>query len=229
VNIYFRDATVTTVNQRERLIETIAVPWDEYTAQPVPFEDGNYRERFTRGAFAHLVSNPGRIAVNMGHDRSAIIGKVERLENQPTGLYARMKIADTPAGHDALQLASEDMLAPSVGYYTRQGGYVKNRRAGTVEIRQAWLDHIALVGVPAYTGAQVLAVREADHRAYEDAYEDNTRYLREFRRWQALHEHQRRGDQLQRETEAWLALAAQQAGRRPAPPDLRRRPAITLT
>jgi hypothetical protein len=83
-------------------------------------------------------------------------------------------------------------------------------------------------GVFDHAGEERRAARQAARRDWEDTYQDNTRYLRQFRRWQALREAERRGDQLQRETEAWLALAAQQAARRPAPPDLRRRPAITL-
>jgi len=159
--VYTRDSSVAAVNTKQRVIDVLAVPWDKETDDPVPFEEGMYRERFAAGAFDHLEGNPGRISVNVGHNRADPIGKVENLNvRHPAGLLAQLKIASIPRGDDVLQLAEEGMLSPSIGYYTKPGGYRKSRRAGVVEVRMAWLDHIGLVGVPAYSGAQVIDVRQ---------------------------------------------------------------------
>jgi HK97 family phage prohead protease len=159
--VYTRDSAVAAVNTKQRVIDVLAVPWNKESDDPVPFEEGMYRERFAVGAFDHLEANPGRISVNVGHNRADPIGKVEDLNvRHPAGLMAQLKIAAIPRGDDVLQLAEEGMLSPSIGYYTKPGGYRKSRRAGVVEVRQAWLDHIGLVGVPAYSGAQVIDVRQ---------------------------------------------------------------------
>jgi phage head maturation protease len=71
-----------------------------------------------------------------------------------------LKIAATPRGDDTLELAADDMLSASGGFYTKSTtDYQLNRRQMTRRLVRAFLDHIALVETPAYPGARVLAVR----------------------------------------------------------------------
>jgi HK97 family phage prohead protease len=161
-DINIRESVLTEVDKRLRLIDVIAVPWNQESADPVPFGGLLLRERFLPGAFDGLEHSAGRVSVNLGHDRSRPVGKlVTANPRHPEGLYARMKIAAIPDGDDMLQLADEDMLSPSIGYFTKSpADYRVDRRAGTVEVRRGFLDHVALLGVPAYAGARVLEVRE---------------------------------------------------------------------
>jgi HK97 family phage prohead protease len=161
MGIHIRQAALVDVNQRQRIIDVIAVPWNRDSTEPVPFGGLMVRERFLPGAFDEQAASPNRVSVNMSHDRAAVVGKVIDIDTRHSqGLHASMKIADIPAGDDALALANEDILSPSIGYYTKTpSDYALNRRLGTVHIRRAFLDHISLVGVPAYADARVLAVR----------------------------------------------------------------------
>jgi HK97 family phage prohead protease len=173
MDIYIRGSVVADVNRRQRIIDVIAVPWNQESADPVPFADGAMvRERFLPGSFDEAAASPNRIPVNMGHDRAAVVGKVVELDTRHhPGLFARMKISTIQAGEDALTLADDGIVSPSIGYYTKTpSDYVLNRRAGTVHIRRAFLDHIALVGVPAYDGARVLAVRSASLTPHLDSF-----------------------------------------------------------
>jgi HK97 family phage prohead protease len=77
------------------------------------------------------------------------------------GLFARAKIAETSLGDETLALAEEDMLSPSVGYRIKEKSDINiHHRTRLREVMRAFLDHVSLVGYPAYRGAQVLAVRE---------------------------------------------------------------------
>ena len=162
VDVNIRESVLADVDKRQRLIDVIAVPWEQESAEEVPFQGVLLRERFMRGAFDGLERSVGRVAVNLGHDRARPVGRVVKADpRHPEGLFARMKIASIPDGDDLLQLADEDMLAPSVGYFVKShSDYRVDRRTRTVEVRRAFLDHVGLVGTPAYSGARVLDVRD---------------------------------------------------------------------
>jgi phage head maturation protease len=193
---FFRhDSVVGDVNVKQRLVDLLAVPWDQETS--VPWRGEIWNEVFRRGAFDGLADHAGRVLVTRGHkeppDRGEIVGKLVAVDPGYTdGLFARAKIAETTLGDETLALAEEDMLSPSVGYRVKERGDVNlNHRTRLREVVRAFLDHLSLVGYPAFTGAQVLAVREEQfeltedpppgRRALDEAYA-NPAYLRALER-----------------------------------------------
>jgi HK97 family phage prohead protease len=154
------DSVIADVNQRQRLIDLIVVPWDQEAE--VPWRGEMWRETFNRGAFDGIQEHAGRIRVNREHRKGDTVGRAVSLDPLSVeGLVGRLKIANTPRGDDTLELAADDMLSPSAGFYAKSASDVSlNRRMMTRRVLRAFLDHIAMVEAPAYVGARVLAVRE---------------------------------------------------------------------
>lgn len=159
--ILLRESRLTDIDHKQRLIDLIAVPWDEEAV--VPWRGEAWREVFRRGAFNGIEGHAGRIRVNREHVRGDTVGKVVWLDaDSDAGLLARVQVARTLRGDETLQLADEDMISASVGYFVKEPrDVVLNKRTKVREVMRAFLDHLGLVESPAYAGAQVLAVREA--------------------------------------------------------------------
>jgi len=153
------DATLTDVDVKLRLIELIAVPWEQETE--VVWRGEKWRELFGRNAFNGLEDSAGRIRVNREHTKGDTVGKVVQADPKDTrGLLTRVKIVSTPRGDETLALAEEDMISPSVGYFIKTAGDVDlNKQTRLRRVHRAFLDHLSLVESPAYEGARVLAVR----------------------------------------------------------------------
>lgn len=157
------DSVVADINVKQRLIDLIAVPWDQETE--VPWRNEIWNEVFRRGAFDGLADHAGRVIVTRDHTetgRGDLVGKLVQVDPQyQDGLFTRAKIGRTLLGDETLALAEDDMLSPSVGYRTKQIDDVRvDRRLRLREVVRAFLDHVSLVPVAAFAGAQVLAVRE---------------------------------------------------------------------
>ena len=154
------DATIADVNQRQRLIDLVLVPWDQEGSGL--WRGDIWRETFDRHSFDGIQDHAGRIRVNREHVKGDTVGRAVSMD--PTsveGLLSRVKIAATPRGDDTLELAADDMLSPSVGYFHKSpSDYVVNRRTMARRVLRAFLDHIGMVETPAFAGARVLAVRE---------------------------------------------------------------------
>lgn len=157
--IEFRKSTLTEVNTKLRLIDLIAVPWEEETE--IPWQGEIWRELFVRGAFNGIEAHAGRIRVNREHIQGDTVGKVVYFDSShEVGLMSRVKIAETPRGDETLALADEDMVSASVGFRVKSHHDMQiNKRAKVRRILRAFLDHLAMVESPAYVGAKVLAVR----------------------------------------------------------------------
>lgn len=157
--IEIRNSTLTDVDTKLRLIDLIAVPWDQETE--VMWRGEKWREVFARSSFKGIEEHAGRIRVNREHQIGDTVGKVVHLDNDnDLGLLARVKIAQTPRGDETLALAEEDMISASVGYRVKSPSDVQiNRRSKLRTVLRGFLDHLAMVEAPAYAGAQVLAVR----------------------------------------------------------------------
>src|SRR5918993_3694619 len=90
-----RNATqVTGVDMRQRIIEVVAVPYEQEAA--VPYRGDMWLESFERGAFDGIETRSTPIMVNREHKKGDTVGKVmqwwpERAE----GLVAEVKIART--------------------------------------------------------------------------------------------------------------------------------------
>jgi HK97 family phage prohead protease len=154
------DSVIADVNQRQRIIDLIAVPWDQ--EGDVSWHGDIWRESFQRGAFDGIQDHAGRIRVNREHVKGDTVGRAVSLDPfADEGLIARLKIANTPRGDDTLELAADDMISASVGYYVKTPSDVTvNRRAMTRRVVRAFLDHLGMVESPTFVGAKVLAVRE---------------------------------------------------------------------
>lgn len=154
----YAGAKVDAVDFAQRLITVIAAPYDE--AAEVQYRQEIWHEYFMRGAFDAVASSPHRIRVNRDHNKGRTVGKAVQLWPQrQEGLVTELRIAKTELGDETLALADEDCLSASVGFGVKPNGQELDRRTMTRRITKAYLDHIALVEAPAYTGAQVLDVR----------------------------------------------------------------------
>jgi HK97 family phage prohead protease len=150
-------ATALEVRHPDRVIELIAAPYEEEARVFLPRLQRWVVETFARGAFAGV---GGRVTVNKAHDVEAPLGYARAFHpNDPRGLVAELRIASTSAGNDALELAAEGLLGASVGFGVLPGGEEYTEGRSRRRITKAKVAHIALTGDPAYTGAQVLAVR----------------------------------------------------------------------
>ena len=156
--VEWRSAAVADVRYADRIVEVVAVPYNEDTV--VEYRGRLVTESVLPGAFDGVETRPNRVTVNRDHDYSRTIGVTRSLQPSRTeGLIAEMRISPTVAGDEALELANDGALGASVGMAVRpddQRWSDGNRRR---QIVRAFLDHIALVANPAYAGAGVLAVR----------------------------------------------------------------------
>lgn len=156
--VELRSSTISEVNVRQRLIDMVAVPWNEEA--DVISRGEVWREVFLPGAFDGIEAHAGRVRVNREHQYGDTVGKVVQFTNADAGLLARAKIAETPRGDETLALAEEDMISASLGYRINRPSDVEvNRRTRMRRVRRAFIDHLSMVEAPAYAGAQVLAVR----------------------------------------------------------------------
>lgn len=157
--VELRSANITGVDAKQRIIDLVAVPWEQEAEVFVRGE--MWREMFVRGAFDGIEEHAGRVRVNREHRMGDTVGKVIRFSNETDGLHASVKIANTERGDETLALAEEDMISASVGFRIKKPSDVQiNNRTRVRRVVRAFLDHLAMVEAPAYAGAQVLGVRD---------------------------------------------------------------------
>jgi phage head maturation protease len=156
--VEFRQSMVMGVNFGQRVIEVIAAPYDETAV--VEYRGELWNESFDRHAFDGIEKQPNRVRANRDHDRTRTIGKVINFwPSRQEGLVAAVRIAQTPLGDETLALADEDCLGASVGFAARGSDQVFDKLRRLRRIKKAFLDHLAFVPDPAYSGAGVLNVR----------------------------------------------------------------------
>lgn len=86
----FADCEVRTTGDGGRTLVGIAAPFD------TPIDVGGYTESIRRGAFARTIAErgPGRVKVLAQHtSTSNPIGRAHLLREDPSGLYAELRIA----------------------------------------------------------------------------------------------------------------------------------------
>jgi len=162
-HVEVRTSAALEVRFAERVIELVAVPYDEPTK--VLYHGRMIDETVTAGAFEGVQMRAREFKVNRAHDLERPIGWVRRFKpRDDRGLVAEIgPIRNTRDGDDALELAADGLLGASIGFAVLAPGdesWSVDRRSR--RINKAWLDHIALTGCPAYTGAKVLDVRNVD-------------------------------------------------------------------
>lgn len=156
--VEFRAANMTGVDVKQRIIEVIAVPYEE-PAQ-IEYRGSFWSETFDRGSFDGIESRDGSVYCSRDHDRTRPVGLVAQWwPERAEGLVAEAKIADTPLGDETLALAKEKVLKASLGFAAKPSDQILDKRRMTRRIRRAFVDHLAFTVHPAYTGAQVLDVR----------------------------------------------------------------------
>ena len=121
-----------------------------------------YEEEMLPGVFDHQINAAHRVLVNVEHEQgiTGVVGRGLALRSAGDGFYGSFRMLDTPAGDTALELTREKALG-GVSYEAR---FVKSIRTaeGVVQRVKANLRNIALCRDPAYSGAVVLGLREAD-------------------------------------------------------------------
>lgn len=153
------DGTLTDVNRGLRLIELIAVPWDQ-PAQ-VFWRGDFWTEVFERGAFDGIERRTDNIMANLEHVKGNTVGKLVGFDPaHKDGLFVQLQVRKGPKGDEVLDLAEDDMIFPSVGYKAQKPTDVRLDKASRLRaVLNAWLDHLGMVEDPAFKGARVLAVR----------------------------------------------------------------------
>lgn len=153
------DGTLTDVDRRQRIIELIAVPWNQ--PAEVFWRGDIWEERFEPGAFDGIETRSDSIRVNREHVKGNTVGKIIAVEpRHPIGLFTRVKVVKGPKGDETLDLAEDDMISPSVGYRAQKPSDVRlDKQLRHRTVINAFLDHLGMVEDPAFKGAQVLAVR----------------------------------------------------------------------
>jgi HK97 family phage prohead protease len=159
-----RSATLTNVDFEERIIQVVAVPYDQEAV--VPYAGQMVVESVAPGAFAGIETREEHVSVNRDHQYERTFGKVVSYQDDPTGLIANIYVSDTPLGGETLRLAADGVLKASVGMLVRRSDQVVKK--GFRRIKRAFLDHVSLVPNPAYRGAGVLAVRQEQGLPAED-------------------------------------------------------------
>jgi len=161
----WRSAELGRVDASERIIEMMVAPYDD----TAPLPGGG--ERYTRGVFGE----PGQVALKLelGHGHAGpVIGRSVGFRDTAEGLIGTFKVSATPAGDDALILASDGALGGSAGFIPLERDRADD---GATLIRSGDLREVTLTGTPAYTRARVMAVRST----MEEPMADNTDTTRE--------------------------------------------------
>jgi phage head maturation protease len=159
VEVEHRSSTVSDIDKKQGIIEIIAVPYDQEA--DVSWRGDIWHESFDRNAFEGIESHVGRVQVNREHVKGDTVGKVIYADpSHREGLFAKVKIYDTPRGEETLTLAEQGGAFPSIGFRLhRFSDQELDKRMKTRRIMRAYWDHQAFVEDPAYVGAGVLAVR----------------------------------------------------------------------
>lgn len=170
--VELRSAAVAEVKFPERIITVVAVPY-EATTDKVVYKGRQYVESFARGSFAGIEARNGKVMANREHSKGRTIGKVVAFyPDAYEGLIEDVKIAKTGEGDDVLALAEEGMIFPSVGFAVMKGSDQELDHRSTPNrryIRRAFIDHQSFVEDPAYTGADIVAVRSSAEQAADAA------------------------------------------------------------
>lgn len=147
---------VRALQEDQRTIVGIAVPYDATTYR-VP---GG--EVVKRGAFLRSIQHrAGKIPLCRAHDPNHVMGYSTGFAEGDDGLEGTFIVNDGSMGDALLADVRNGYLpAMSVCFEAVQGG-IHRGADGVREVREAKLVEVSLVGIPAYEGAAVLAVRSA--------------------------------------------------------------------
>lgn len=144
------------VNESERLIVGVVAPYDE-VSYLTPDPNG---ERIRRGAFARTIAHrAAKIPLFRNHDHDVRYGTSRTFREDGGGLIGEFVVNEGEAGDDFLADCRH-------GYYGGMSAAwvpkdVRRGTDGVREIVEAMLMEVSTVGMAAYEGAGMLAVRQA--------------------------------------------------------------------
>jgi uncharacterized protein len=144
------------VDVDERQVIGVIAPYDEVTYLS-PDPNG---ERILRGAFKKSISQRAtKVPLYRNHDHEHAMGYSRRFTDGPDGLVATFGINAGDKGDAFLEDLRNGYMAGLSAGFTVLGA---NRGAdGVRQIREAKLIECSAVGLPAYEGAALLSVRNA--------------------------------------------------------------------
>lgn len=150
---------VRNVDAPGRTITGVVAPYDELTYL-TPNPRG---ERITRGAFRRSIQNRGdKIPLCRGHGHEMVMGVSRTFLEDASGLIGEFVVNPGALGDAFLEDVRNGYLPyMSVGFIPTSGG-VEKGEDGVAEIREAKLVEVSMVGIPAYEGAALLSVRNAE-------------------------------------------------------------------
>ena len=164
-DLRYRSATQLGVDFPKRIIELIVTPYDSEAL--VEHQGRMVTEVFAKGAYDGIERRPNRVKLNRDHDITRTVGKAIAFHpSRDEGLVAEVHVSATDLGDETLTLANDGVLDVSAGYRPFPGGEKWETRS-RVRIVKAYLGHIAMTPDPAYEGAHVLTVRNADQPPIE--------------------------------------------------------------
>lgn len=157
--IIVRVRTTEFVEGDDQTIRGLCVPYGEVTT--VDDGAGPYKEMFARGAFHRDLKTPHRVFLDFEHETGMLnqLGHGTEFIERDNGLHGVFKPVGEP-GKQALEFVRAGVLT---GLSVRALVLGPGRRQGDVLVRTAChLDRVALCREPAYAGAVVEALRNAD-------------------------------------------------------------------
>jgi HK97 family phage prohead protease len=145
-----------------RTIEARIAPYGAAAEVADPPEFKPYNEMFVPGAFEAQTRAAGRLKIwlNFEHDQGlrGIVGHGATLEERSDGLYGTFRVHENADGDKALQLIRDGLLTGLSLEFAALRSRVVN---GVVQRLRAHIDKVSLCRFPAYSDAQILAVRTA--------------------------------------------------------------------
>ncbi len=169
--ILVRSFGVHTEMADDRTIDVRVVPFNEVAVVADPPDFKQYKEQFMPRVFDRQERAANRILlrVGFGHDGldangyrkpgfSGVVGHGMELLNRDDGYLARFKMHPGAEADTARELVRDDVLTGVSAEFVP----IKDRRTGDGILQRvkAHLDSVLLTYKPAYTKAQVLAMRE---------------------------------------------------------------------
>ncbi len=120
---------------------------------------GSYVESFARGAFEGTDS--AAVPLLVAHRHAALpIGHAATLHDEPERMAGEFTLSETRDADEVLSLARDGVpLGLSIGFAPGEDRWTPDRRK-VLRVR-ATLAEVSVVGLPAYPGARVMAVRAA--------------------------------------------------------------------
>jgi HK97 family phage prohead protease len=96
-----------------------------------------------------------------------VVGHATALEERDDGLHGEFRAVGAPGDHALALIDSGTVRGLSVGAYMHERGSRPGPTGEVERVRVSRLAHVALTGIPAFSDAEVLAVRSGDPGASE--------------------------------------------------------------